>query len=1251
MANSRTVTMESELWKFLSNEEMKRAGMYEISIAKKPTILRKITYEENHSIHVNMVIWATPSTDVIDNWAHGILAKGSDGNMGSKICILHSRLYAKDGPSNARNFIGNWLADGWLPQEQKRSLEEGFYALEELMNSAVVDGTEENCARADEYVQEMELPDGFFRNMKTLQAISLLHTSMPSLPSSLFLLNELRVLILRGCRWLAKIPIWIGRLKKLEVLDFSYTEIRNLPEEMGELINLQKLGLRGLSIRMISFGISKLRKLQELDMFKSFIQWGEESGVRISDRVGEGSESSGPTRGVSLKQVTGLETLSSLQIMVEKFECVNEGMVGYLRRLRRFQLVIGPHHGVHNFDDSLDENYDKVLVFKFCQCDSLDMYKILSDLECLIISTCRKLSTVSLVVGPQRRLRELRIEHCDNLREITRCGNESPLRILETLSLVSLPLLEGELELGENLSKVQITRCPQLKNLQTTLSKVWRARELFVGNCEGIESLEETQFEELEKLRIYCLSQLKSIGVFRSLTVLHLWRCSELKNFPFSFHEFKNLESLHVSDVCEMDVVVDVDANGATTVLPRLKSLQLRRLQSLRSIWKGKIGIGSLGNLGELTISECPNLKTLFPSGFQMLKKLKKVYISHCDGLEKIVEETEIEDEGIPLENLETIDLRNLPRLISIFAVKSEIGVLENIEVLYLSQCSALKVVIPSFSKQLKKLRHIYLGNSDSVEHIIGSEGVLETALPSLKKILLFNLSRLRALWQGEVAEGSLKSLNFLEITRCPKLKNILTSGLDKLTNLELIRVNDCGEIERMAYKNPIENFGLPALRVLDLSNLGEMKVLWKNGLGIGALKSLERLTIGNCSKLETLWHGEIGTGALASLRTLRVWKCPALKILIPSNLQQFDNLEEIGVTDCQVEMIAKDILEENALQSLKTMELRGLPRLEVLWIEGAHGAAGTLRELKRVWLKDCPSLKMLPFTLIKCQNLENLAVENCSSIDVVIQETHEDVLMSLVSMYLQTLPNLKVISDKAMGVGCLENLEYLKLSGISGLKSLRPDLCLLRKLRRLQVSDCCEIEELISDVKWEQETLESLEYLELEDLPKLKNLWEGVPGMVSLKILRRLYVRGCCELKTLPYGLLKLEKLEQLHAKNCNAMETTFQEEGEEVAVMSSLIEVKLEMMPQLRRVWEGIAELPQLKYVTAIECPQLERLPFVLNSSSLQSITGGKDWWDALEIEADVKSSLHKYYKPWPMEQSVVKRRWRCIPPRHHF
>lgn len=1235
--------MESKLWMFLINEEEKRAGKHEITVAQKPTILRKIMYAENQNIHVNMVIWVTPSKDVIDNWAHGILAKGSDGSMGSKICILHCRSFTEDRPLNAKKSIGNWLADGWLPQDLKESLEGGFSALEELMTSIVVDGAEDSCAKADDYIQGMKVPNGFFQNMKTLQAISLYHTGMSSLPSSLFQLNELRVLILRGCRRLAKMPLLIGKLKKLEILDISYTEIRNLPTEIGELINLQKLGLRGLGIRMISFGIYKLRELQELDMFKSFVGWVEESEVGISNEIGEGSGSSGAIRGVSLKQLTDLETLTSLQIMVEKFECVNEGIIGHLRRLRRFQLVIGPHYRAHNFDNSLDENYDKVLVFLFCQCESLDMYNILSDLECLIISTCRRLSTVSLLVGVQKKLRELRIDHCDDLREMTGRRNENPLRNLETLTLDSLPLLEGELELGEKLTKVQITGCPKLRNLQTTLSNVWRARELSVGNCEGMETLEENQFVELEKLIIYCLPQLKSIGVFRRLTVLHLWRCSELKNFPFSLHEFENLESLHVSDVAEMEVIVDVDDSEATTILPRLKSLQLRRLEHLRSIWKGKTGIRSFGNLGELTISECPNLKTLFSSGFQMLKKLKQVCISYCDGLEKIVEVTEIEDKGISLENLERIQLRNLPRLTSIFAVKSEVEVLENIEVLYLSHCSALEVVIPCFSQGLKKLNHIYVGDCDSVEHIIGGEGVLENALPSLKNILLVNLSRLQSLWQGEVGDGSLKSLSFLEITRCHKQNSILSSGLDKLRKLRLIRVNDCNEMERMAYKKPIESFGLPALATLSLSNLGEMKVLWKNGLGIGSLQSLERLTVGNCSKLETLWDGEIGVGALSSLKTLRVWKCPALKILIPSSLQRFVNLEEIGVTDCQVEIIVKDMLEENALQSLKMMELQDLPSLEVLWMEGAHGAhgPGALRELKRVSLNNCPSLKMLPFGLIKCHNLESLAMKNCGRIDVIIQETHEDVLMSLVRMQLQTLPNLKVISDKAMGVGCLANIEYLTLSGIQGLKALQPDLCSLRKLRQLEVRECCEIDVLISDVEWKKDAFESLEYLKLEDLPKLKILWEAGSGQVSLKILRGLYVRGCRMLKTLPYGLLKLEKLEQLHAKNCDAMETIFQEEGEEVAMMSSLTVVKLEMMPLLSRVWEGIAELPILKYVIAIECPQLKKLPFALCSSSLQSICGGKDWWDALELEANTKSGLHKYYKPWPMEQSILKRR----------
>ncbi|XP_058092404.1 putative disease resistance protein At4g19050 [Magnolia sinica] len=1043
----------------------------------------------------------------------------------------------------------------------------------------------------------MVIPDRFFQNMRAAQITSLSHAGISSLPSSLFHLSDLRVLILRGCRELSELPSSTGKFKKLEVLDVLYSRIRNLPKEVGELGSLRKLGLRETRLKTIQFEISKLHDLGDLDMFKCTITWVDR------DNIDKGSRSLDVTCGVSLKDIINLASLTSLQIMVEKFESIDAEIIGWLRRLRRFHLVIGPSSGVRDCDDFLEENYDKVLVISFCKCESVDDFGALSDLECLIILTCSRLTTISSLVGPQSRLRDLRIENCNNVTEMIGCRDDGQLKKLENLSLVSLPLLEEELELGENLRSIRITGCSKLKNLWNSLNRNRRVKDLYVGDCEGTEALGENQFAELEKLSICWLPLLNSIGIFQSLKSLRVWRCTELKSFPFGFQRLENLQVLHVSDMCNVEQLIDCEFEEGITVLPRLGDLQLMRLQSFTSIWEGKLRGGSLGNLGEMTVSSCPKLKALFSSGFVILGKLKKVCVDHCDELEKIAEEAAMEDEGITLQRLE---LANVPRLSSIFAVKSGVGALENLVVLYLSHCSELKVVIPPSSHGLlPKLNHIYVGDC-------------------------------------ELQDGSLKSLKSIDVAKCPELKNLLSSGLDKLEKLRLIRVNDCDGLETIVEKNPIEAFALPALQSLCLSNLGALKMLWRNGMEMGSLRSLQTLKLGNCTRLETLWDGELEDGVLSSLKTLSIWKCPELKILIPSKLRKLEKLEEIQVNDSGIEMITRETLEENALQSLKKIELRSLSRLEVLWVEGELGP-DSLKDLKRVLLRDSELLKSLPFGLIKCRNLDALVVENCVSIGTVVSQTHVNVFLTLASMCLRTLPKVKAISEKKMGVGCLENLEYLILTRIQGLKSLPPDLHMLQKLKQLNVRECNEMEALITGGPWEEDLLPSLMHLNIKDLPKLKIIWEAMPGTVSMKNLKGFYVKGCKVLDSLPYRLMKLDKLEQLRVKNCDEMETVFRMEGEETAMLPSMIEVKLEKMPRLRRIWEGRADLPKLSYVSVIDCPKLKNIYFAKNLSILESIRGSKDWWDTLELEADVRSDLQKCFKPWPMAQpKVLDRRF---------
>ena len=81
----------------------------------------------------------------------------------------------------------------------------------------------------------------FFQFMPILQILNLSQTRIKSLPKSLFKLVQLRKFILRSCELFKELPVEIGELCHLEVLDLEDTEIINLPVSIGKLINLTSL--------------------------------------------------------------------------------------------------------------------------------------------------------------------------------------------------------------------------------------------------------------------------------------------------------------------------------------------------------------------------------------------------------------------------------------------------------------------------------------------------------------------------------------------------------------------------------------------------------------------------------------------------------------------------------------------------------------------------------------------------------------------------------------------------------------------------------------------------------------------------------------------------------------------------------------------------------------------------------------------------------------------------------------------------
>ncbi|XP_028774380.1 disease resistance protein At4g27190-like [Neltuma alba] len=124
------------------------------------------------------------------------------------------------------------------------------------------------------------IPDEFFNNMPALKVLDLSDTMIERLPTSLFNLKCLTVLLLSGCAKLSYIPS-LGKLKRLISLDLSSTAITEAPTGLESLVNLRCLHL--LPIEKLKMSASLLSKLINLECLE--VDWAEWS----TDARGQGT--------------------------------------------------------------------------------------------------------------------------------------------------------------------------------------------------------------------------------------------------------------------------------------------------------------------------------------------------------------------------------------------------------------------------------------------------------------------------------------------------------------------------------------------------------------------------------------------------------------------------------------------------------------------------------------------------------------------------------------------------------------------------------------------------------------------------------------------------------------------------------------------------------------------------------------------------------------------------------------------------
>ncbi|XP_059448841.1 uncharacterized protein LOC132180018 isoform X2 [Corylus avellana] len=497
------------------------------------------------------------------------------------------------------------------------------------------------------------IPPSFFDNMPALQILNLSRTGIRSLPESIVRLVNLKRLSLSYCHCFMRLSPKVGELKQLEVLDLEGTDIMDLPKEIKELTNLTCLkvslyscmsnGRRAMqSDVVVPCGIiSALSHLEELNM-----------SVNPDDKRWNACVEAIVT------EVCTLQSLNTLKFYFPRVELV------------RHFLLNSPmwvHPSLSNFRFTVGHHVKRT------------MSRLPSDVEFELERWERCLKYINGVAVP---------------REIKKVLQYSTAFFLERHATVK-KLSDFGIETMKQLKYCVVGECNEVEVIIDATDAHEEASE-----ADAHEADDEANAHEED-----CKADAHE-GDSESDT--------QEEDSEADAHEEDNEADTHEEDdeveACREDGssgIVSKTSGAKTIVLGSLEYLYIYYMKNLRRIWEGPVQPKCLSLLKSLTLRTCPQLTTIFTTCLlDNLCNLEELTVEDCPSIKtlvscKISAEPKTSDF---LPNLKRISLHYMPGLVSI---SSGLHIAPRLECLSFYNCPNLKhlLIEEVSSKDLKKIK------------------------------------------------------------------------------------------------------------------------------------------------------------------------------------------------------------------------------------------------------------------------------------------------------------------------------------------------------------------------------------------------------------------------------------------------------------------------------------------------------------------------------------------------------------------
>lgn len=776
----------------------------------------------------------------------------------------------------------------------------------------------------------IEISDTFFEGMEELRALNLrmMRFAPSSWTSSTHSLKGLHTLYLCFCKCG---NLQIGELKKLEILMIISCEIQELPVCMAELTQLKVLRvLNCYHLKVIHTNIiSKMTRLEELSLWKSFKRWGAE--VSYKNKM---------ITNAKLSELNCLSHLFHLELQIRNVETLlTELSIEMGQKLEMFSILAADRSlatkdfGNKRCATTLDFDIKSPI-------DSIDGVLQILLQKCEKLKVKDSVGFTRLLCNPHENCGYPRLKHLVIVYPVREIENMSPHNF--DLQVAFPQLTSLDIESGNN------------------LKALWHNNGL-PGNSFG-------------KLRhIYLYDCNKLTCVFPSCMVKSL--------------VFLNTLQIVNCELVERIFEIEESTYDVNRVVP-LTSLTLRLLPKLKHVWSNDPApiLLTFPNLKEVYVVKCPQLKTLFPASF--INRMKEIETLYFDGGNEIFAEDEasqlMSPEVLLFPSLRVLTIHysklmkkrsfwvrpeSFPKLQTLWLIRSEDDDMVNspLEMSALI-CKSLKRLE---IKNASELVHIFQNGEGNNNNDDASSSGGDAKLKSLS---LYNLPNLMHVWEDnsdQMSSSCFDILGFIYVTRCEKLKYLLPSSIT-FFNLTTLWVYNCNGMMNLFECSVAKN--LVNLESMEISKCRRMSsiVIAEGGGGEGedeetiSFNKLHDLRLNDLGELLS-FHPEKCRLKFPSLKVLRIEDCPEMKTfsygILTTPKLAYVHIEEreISLSPAKgLNVIIRRRWKDKHVKNLLTQQVSSRMERKMEQIISFNGRRGKEGALKLI-----PMAKVLKFQLV----------------------------------------------------------------------------------------------------------------------------------------------------------------------------------------------------------------------------------------------------------------------------------------------